>query len=108
MDRLPIRSKLVERGVDLDSILCPLYHDATEDVLHLFIQCTTTNQIWRRVSLWLALDIHVFLTMRDTMDWIDARPNVRQQWANADSIFSVVIWVLWTFHNGILFRSNKL
>lgn len=41
------------------------------------------------------------------MDWIDTRPNVRQQWAIVDSVFSVVIWVLWTFRNGILFSSNK-
>lgn len=65
MDRLHVRSKLVERGVDLDSVLCPLCHDATEDVLHLFIQCTIANQICRRVSLWLDLDIPIF-SLRET------------------------------------------
>nr|KAJ0194892.1 hypothetical protein LSAT_V11C700371630 [Lactuca sativa] len=54
-----------------------------------------------------SLDIPIFLTMRDMMDWIDARPNVRQQRAIVDSVFYVVIWVLWTFRHGILFSSDK-
>nr|KAJ0222724.1 hypothetical protein LSAT_V11C200053840 [Lactuca sativa] len=78
IDRLLVKSKLVERGVDLDSVLCPLCHNAPEDVVHLFIQCPIATQIWRRVSLWLDLDILVFITMRDMMDWIVARPTIRQ------------------------------
>lgn len=36
LDRLPVRSKLAERGMDLDSTLCPICQDNLETVSYIF------------------------------------------------------------------------
>lgn len=36
LDRLPVRSKLSERGMDLDSTLCPICQDNLETVSYIF------------------------------------------------------------------------
>nr|KAJ0223012.1 hypothetical protein LSAT_V11C200087660 [Lactuca sativa] len=41
LNRIPVQSVLVDRGVELESILCPI------------CQSETTRQIWRRIGLWL-------------------------------------------------------
>lgn len=41
------------------------------------------------------------------MDWIDVRPTTKMERVIVDSVFSMVIWVLWTFRNDVLFSSSK-
>lgn len=65
LQRIPIRTILVGRGVDLDSIICSIFHADSEDVVHLFFQCDLARLIWKRVELWLDLSIPTFLERTD-------------------------------------------
>ncbi|XP_071712249.1 uncharacterized protein [Rutidosis leptorrhynchoides] len=50
--RLPVRIELDKRGLDLNSVRCPLCDDGMETVEHTFIFCKQTLDIWDRVFKW--------------------------------------------------------
>ncbi|PWA85898.1 reverse transcriptase domain, Reverse transcriptase zinc-binding domain protein [Artemisia annua] len=54
-DRLPTRSNLDARGIDIDSLRCPVCNDAIESTPHLFVECTIASDIWSRIKDWWGL-----------------------------------------------------
>ncbi|PWA65521.1 reverse transcriptase domain, Reverse transcriptase zinc-binding domain protein [Artemisia annua] len=51
-DRLPTRLNLDARGIDIDSLCCPVCNDAIESTPHLFVECTIAADIWARIKDW--------------------------------------------------------
>nr|GEU34211.1 RNA-directed DNA polymerase, eukaryota, reverse transcriptase zinc-binding domain protein [Tanacetum cinerariifolium] len=51
-DRLPTRSNLDARGIDLDSLRCPVCNDGIESTPHLFVWCTVAAEIWCMIKDW--------------------------------------------------------
>ncbi|GKE63485.1 RNA-directed DNA polymerase, eukaryota [Tanacetum coccineum] len=49
LDRLPTRCNLINRGVIMDSSLCPLCGLVPEDSHHIFFQCDLAKIILRRI-----------------------------------------------------------
>ncbi|XP_071700254.1 uncharacterized protein [Rutidosis leptorrhynchoides] len=50
--RLAIRVELNKRGLDLDSILCPLCKNDIESVEHSLILCNHVLKVWEKVYKW--------------------------------------------------------
>ncbi|CAH1442393.1 unnamed protein product [Lactuca virosa] len=59
-------------------------------------RCSVADQVWSRVGHWLHLDLPAFSSIRDVVDWVDSRPMVHMERSTVESVFMVVIWVLWT------------
>ncbi|XP_071741314.1 uncharacterized protein [Rutidosis leptorrhynchoides] len=53
--RIPVRIELEKRGVDLDSVLCPLCNDYPESVEHSIFQCKHAVEVWIRIFNWLGI-----------------------------------------------------
>ncbi|XP_071729080.1 uncharacterized protein [Rutidosis leptorrhynchoides] len=51
--RVPVRIELDKRGIDLDSVRCPLCDDVVETIEHAFIFCRHSMDLWERVYNWL-------------------------------------------------------
>ncbi|GJX87694.1 RNA-directed DNA polymerase, eukaryota, reverse transcriptase zinc-binding domain protein, partial [Tanacetum coccineum] len=49
LDRLPHRLNLSSRGLDIDSILCPVCFEHVESNSHAFFSCSAASNIWRLV-----------------------------------------------------------
>nr|GEY69156.1 RNA-directed DNA polymerase, eukaryota, reverse transcriptase zinc-binding domain protein [Tanacetum cinerariifolium] len=49
---LPTRWNISCRGIDIPSILCPLYETGVESSKHLFFNCSVVRAIFRRVCIW--------------------------------------------------------
>nr|GEU50440.1 reverse transcriptase domain, reverse transcriptase zinc-binding domain protein [Tanacetum cinerariifolium] len=54
-DRLPTRSNLDARGIDLDSLRCPVCKDDIESTPHLFVGYTVAADIWCMIKDWWGL-----------------------------------------------------
>ncbi|XP_071699141.1 uncharacterized protein [Rutidosis leptorrhynchoides] len=54
--RLPVLFELDKRGVDLNSVLCPLCNDGVETVSHALFECKLVREIWDRVFKWWGMD----------------------------------------------------
>ena len=52
LGRIPTREALYNRGIDLDSVLCPRCRDSIEDVNHALLGCCEVKEVWERFSRW--------------------------------------------------------
>ncbi|XP_071707988.1 uncharacterized protein [Rutidosis leptorrhynchoides] len=50
--RLPVRMELDKRGIDLDSVRCPLCDNDVETVDHSLVSCKNVEEIWSRIYAW--------------------------------------------------------
>ncbi|XP_071694930.1 uncharacterized protein [Rutidosis leptorrhynchoides] len=53
--RIPVRTELDKRGIDLDSVRCPLCDDDVESIEHSLIFCRYAMDIWIRDYKWWGL-----------------------------------------------------
>ncbi|XP_071729064.1 uncharacterized protein [Rutidosis leptorrhynchoides] len=53
--RIPVRTELDKRGIDLDSVRCPLCDDDVETIDHSIFFCQHAMDIWVRVYKWWGL-----------------------------------------------------
>ncbi|GJX29229.1 reverse transcriptase domain, reverse transcriptase zinc-binding domain protein [Tanacetum coccineum] len=70
-DRLPTRSKLYSRGIDLHSLLCPVCDENIESAQHLLVHCNLACDLWSLVFKWWKPD-NVPNTLMDLMTWVDS------------------------------------
>ncbi|GKE46109.1 RNA-directed DNA polymerase, eukaryota, reverse transcriptase zinc-binding domain protein, partial [Tanacetum coccineum] len=47
--RIPTRTNLDRRGIDLDSVRCPLCDEDLESEDHIFVSCEIASGIWKDV-----------------------------------------------------------
>ncbi|GJR73176.1 RNA-directed DNA polymerase, eukaryota [Tanacetum coccineum] len=52
LDRLPTRSNLLKRGIQVQSSLCPICNVLQEDTSHLFFSCDVAIAISRLICQW--------------------------------------------------------
>ncbi|XP_071718402.1 uncharacterized protein [Rutidosis leptorrhynchoides] len=52
MQRLPVLVELDKRGVDLDSVRCPICDDNVETTDHILFKCSFAIDIWSCVYRW--------------------------------------------------------
>ncbi|GJT83322.1 RNA-directed DNA polymerase, eukaryota [Tanacetum coccineum] len=55
MDRLPSRYNIDLRGIDLNSVRCPLCDGDIETSQHLFVDCPVACDVWKFISSWWGL-----------------------------------------------------
>ena len=91
----------------MESVLCPVCHEEEESVSHLLFSCATTRQLWQRVARWIQIDIPLFDSSVDMVNWVDSQPMARFVRCKVDSICMVVIWVLWTYRNATVFNPER-
>jgi len=53
LDRLPTRSNLARRGVQLGNLQCPLGQEGVETANHLFNTCSVVQQVWDQCDRWV-------------------------------------------------------
>ncbi|XP_071689152.1 uncharacterized protein [Rutidosis leptorrhynchoides] len=51
-DRIPVRVELDKRGIDVDTILCPMCNDFVETVEHTLITCKLAKDVWQAIYNW--------------------------------------------------------
>ncbi|GJV57301.1 RNA-directed DNA polymerase, eukaryota [Tanacetum coccineum] len=70
MDRLPTRFNHSSRGLEIQSILCPLCNVAVETTSHIFFSCSLSRHIMHKVCRWWELDISSFNSYVEWFNWL--------------------------------------
>ncbi|GJV11474.1 RNA-directed DNA polymerase, eukaryota, reverse transcriptase zinc-binding domain protein [Tanacetum coccineum] len=65
LDRLPHRLNLSRRGLDIQSIDCPICNNDRETNDHIFFSCDVASNIWRLVHVWSDLSIPLLHSFSD-------------------------------------------
>ncbi|GJV31101.1 RNA-directed DNA polymerase, eukaryota, partial [Tanacetum coccineum] len=82
-DYLPTRVNLSKRGMEIESILCPMCNLSAESACHLFFQCETSRQIFNKICRWWELEIQAINSYEEWVVWM---VNIRLR-SNSKSAF---------------------
>ncbi|GJR75983.1 RNA-directed DNA polymerase, eukaryota [Tanacetum coccineum] len=72
LNKLPSRVNLDRKGIELDSMLCPICHGDVETVNHIFFNRDMAKDLWSLLASWWDLDILMCANIMDWFDWLDS------------------------------------
>ena len=71
LDSLPSRERLSGRGMEIDSIMCPMCGLASEQLLHVFCRCEIATSIWEGIFRWLQIPPVGFRHPKEVFAWVE-------------------------------------
>ncbi|XP_071699529.1 uncharacterized protein [Rutidosis leptorrhynchoides] len=104
--RLPVRMELDKRGIDLNSLRCPICDDDLESVDHSLIFCKYSLELWNRVCKWWGFNQFGNLSMNENLRGITPKNTSML----GKKIWQAVEWVttyyIWKNRNNKVFRDK--
>ncbi|GKB67983.1 RNA-directed DNA polymerase, eukaryota, reverse transcriptase zinc-binding domain protein, partial [Tanacetum coccineum] len=105
--RMATRANLDRRGIDLDSVRCPICDDVVETEEHLFVDCKIARDTWINVLNWWRIPNTTFQSLQDVFQLADDSPLEVKFSRFFDAVIQTTIWSLWRFRNNVIFSLNK-
>nr|GEX13910.1 RNA-directed DNA polymerase, eukaryota [Tanacetum cinerariifolium] len=102
-DCLPTRANLTHRGVNVDSVLCPICLLEEEDVQHVLFRCHLTQAVLRRVCRWWDLEWQQWGSFSDWNLWFSTIRLKSKVKSLLEGVFNVAWWSIWVFRNRVVF-----
>ncbi|XP_071712407.1 uncharacterized protein [Rutidosis leptorrhynchoides] len=106
LGRIPVRFELDKRGIDLNSVRCPICDGDIETVEHILFSCQVAKDIWAKVLKWWGYNSAIFGfedIFNGTFGGV-AQDHKKNQW---QAVCWVVCYILWKNRNAKVFK-NKL
>ena len=108
LNRLPIRFfNLSSRGLEVDSITCPVCNVYVESDFHSFFTCDTTSAVWRLVT-WTGSTFPSFSSCGEWDSWFQSWHTSKEKKDRAYVIFAATCWTIWRYRNCITFNSHSM
>ncbi|PWA89092.1 hypothetical protein CTI12_AA113210 [Artemisia annua] len=107
-DRLPTRWNLSNKGVEIESILCPSCSSSPETIHHSLWTCSLATCVWLKVFSWLDLPYPTPSSLEDVFAYVDQLHVHNDRKLMLHAIFGVVLWTLWSFRNHLIFNSHPM
>ncbi|GKB47351.1 RNA-directed DNA polymerase, eukaryota, partial [Tanacetum coccineum] len=106
-DRLPSRWNLSRKGIDLNSMNCPICDKGIDTAFHTFWVCSLATSVWLRVFNWTNLQSPTLSSLHGLYYWIDGLHLSLNKKHALEVICGAVLWCLWSFRNETIFGSDK-
>nr|GEX40465.1 RNA-directed DNA polymerase, eukaryota [Tanacetum cinerariifolium] len=106
LDRLPTIGNLINRGVSLDSPLCPICGLMLEDSQHLFFRCDMAKCIFQRICRWWNLQWVDAQSFDDWLSWFKSVRMPRKPKDFLEGVFYTSWWHIWNFRNRLIFDAS--
>ncbi|XP_071686502.1 uncharacterized protein [Rutidosis leptorrhynchoides] len=106
LGRIPVKFELDKRGIDLNSVRCPICDGDIETVEHILFSCQVAKDIWAKVLKWWGYNSAIFGfedIFNGTFGCV-AQDHKKNQW---QAVCWVVCYILWKNRNAKVFK-NKL
>ncbi|GKB14254.1 RNA-directed DNA polymerase, eukaryota, reverse transcriptase zinc-binding domain protein, partial [Tanacetum coccineum] len=71
-DCLPTRFNISRRGMEIESILCPMCDNAVESSRHLFFSCHFISELMRKITRWWDMDYMEINSFEELMEWVSS------------------------------------
>ncbi|XP_071689055.1 uncharacterized protein [Rutidosis leptorrhynchoides] len=105
--RLPVLIELDKRGVNLNSVRCPICDDDLETVDHSLIFCKHVYDVWNRVYNWWNLGNFPTLTITEALNG----GGISHATSKGKFLWQAVSWVcayhIWKLRNDAVFKGKK-
>ena len=106
IDALPTRYNISRRGIEIDSIDCPICNGGVETTSHLFFQCRLVRLIARKLSSWWNVDYADVNTYEEWCTWMVSLRIQAKLKSVFEGIFYGLWWLIWDFRNKLLFEKE--
>ncbi|XP_071705038.1 uncharacterized protein [Rutidosis leptorrhynchoides] len=75
--RIPVRTELDKRGIDLDSVRCPVCNKDLETAEHILLHCDFAKDLWSRIFKWWNANRQPYTILDDLFQGIhnSSQPN---------------------------------
>ncbi|GKB66016.1 RNA-directed DNA polymerase, eukaryota, reverse transcriptase zinc-binding domain protein [Tanacetum coccineum] len=103
---LPSRVNLDKKGIDVDSLLCPICHEDVETVNHLFFTCDLAKDLWALLARWWELDIPFCTSISEWFEWLDSLSISHKAQVFVEGVGGTLLWSIWSFRNRLVFSNN--
>ncbi|GKF36787.1 RNA-directed DNA polymerase, eukaryota [Tanacetum coccineum] len=103
LDGLPTRLNISKRGMNIESISCPLCDNAVESSSHIFYACHIARELFRKITRWWDI---IFLEISSYEDWTELLSNIRlhsKHKKTLEGVCYVMWWHIWNFRNKSIF-----
>jgi len=108
LDKLPTKTNLLVRGVQLQHSLCELCRAHEENAKHLFFSCKVSQMVWNMCDRWLGVStVHHVKAKSNFQHFHLYDLNSRQNlvWKG---MWLAIIGEIWKHRNGIIFNHRKV
>ncbi|GJT63384.1 RNA-directed DNA polymerase, eukaryota [Tanacetum coccineum] len=106
-DYLPTRFNLSRRGIDIESIVCPMCNSMVESSRHLFFSCEFSNQIMCKIMRWWELDYREINSYEAWGEWMLSIRFPSKLKKVFEGTCYIVWWFIWIWRNQLLFGQNS-
>ncbi|XP_071713248.1 uncharacterized protein [Rutidosis leptorrhynchoides] len=106
--RVPVRIELDKRGIDLNSVRCPICDNGLETVDHAFILCDHSLDVWSRVCRWWGFGNFSNLSSNEILKGnapVSMSPLGKKNW---QAVEWVCVYFIWKNRNNKVFRGISL
>ncbi|GJW93621.1 RNA-directed DNA polymerase, eukaryota [Tanacetum coccineum] len=100
---LPTRFNISRRGMDIDSIVCPICNAGVESTNHIFFQCVVVRQIMRKISSWWNIDYSDVNSYEEWRVWLVSIRIQSKLKGVLEGVYYGLWWYMWNFRNKLLF-----
>ncbi|GKC56537.1 RNA-directed DNA polymerase, eukaryota, reverse transcriptase zinc-binding domain protein, partial [Tanacetum coccineum] len=105
--RLPTRANLDYRGIDLDSVRCPMCDDAIETEDHIFVSCPIAKDTWKCIADWWNIPNITIANLLEGLNLADTVPITAASISFFDVVVQTTHWLLWRFRNNTTFATKR-
>nr|GEU53243.1 RNA-directed DNA polymerase, eukaryota [Tanacetum cinerariifolium] len=106
IDALPTRLNISRRGIDIDTISCPICDCVVESSNHLFFSCSLARQIARKISLWWNVNYVDVNSYVEWLNWLVSLRLTAKLKVMIEGVFYAMWWYLWPYRNKFLFETK--
>ncbi|XP_022042159.1 uncharacterized protein LOC110944824 [Helianthus annuus] len=107
LERLPTKTTLIKRNIQVENNFCIFCDDSDETAEHLFTSCIFSTRVWQAIAKWCRFP---FLYVCDLKDLMNIYKNMRLNTAKKDMVQGLLIigcWRIWKARNDRIFN-NKI
>nr|GEX36174.1 RNA-directed DNA polymerase, eukaryota [Tanacetum cinerariifolium] len=106
LDCLSTRMNISRRGMEIESILCPMCGEVVESSRHIFFICRITREIVRKITRWWDVSYSDLSSYEEWLDWLlNLRLSVKHKHF-FEGVWYGLWWHIWWFHNKCGFDSQ--
>ena len=101
--RVPTRVNLDHRGIDLDSVRCPICDEDLETEEHILVKCVFAKNTWLEILKWWNIRYIDIVNLNDVFylaNQVNLPVNPRKIF---DAVVQSTLWILWRFRNESMF-----
>ncbi|KAJ0883494.1 putative reverse transcriptase zinc-binding domain-containing protein [Helianthus annuus] len=108
LNKIPVRSNLARRGIEVQDLNCPHCGLENETIDHVFVKCPDASEVWRRVAWWCDVRWYAARNVKDLFDVASQNGGSKDLLKLKTSILYSTVWFIWKARNNRVFRRQSI